>query len=92
MVDGVDGNLQDMSLEHLRGLSWPLAKPVLRGEETLAAATNRELRGIGRAYADTTEICTAAPRVASKHCSSAPARSAPAHTNGHPAAREHQHG
>jgi hypothetical protein len=60
IAEGVDGNPRDMSLEHLHRLAWPLAQPVLRGAETAAAATYRQLRGTGRTCTDTTAVRAAA--------------------------------
>jgi hypothetical protein len=58
--EGVDGNVRDMSLQQLHRLAWPLAEPILRREETAAAARYRELQGTGRTSADVTEVGNAA--------------------------------
>jgi hypothetical protein len=58
--EGVDGTVRDMGLQQLHRLAWPLVEPMLRREETAAAARYRELQGTGRTSTDVTDVGNAA--------------------------------
>jgi hypothetical protein len=59
---GVDGNPRDISLQRLHRRAWALAEPVLRANETAAAARYHALQGTGRTSGHLAEVIAAAER------------------------------
>ncbi|MGC4795637.1 hypothetical protein ACLQ3H_16130 [Micromonospora saelicesensis] len=62
LSDGIDGSPRDTNPDQLHRRAWALVEPVLRGQETAAAAGYRALHGTGRTSNTPDEIFGAARR------------------------------